>query len=182
VAAEPEMVAVDETEPVVEMAAEVEVAAEPEMAAVVETEMAAEVEVAAEPEPVVEMAAEPEMAAVVETEPVVETDPQAKTLDPAPIRIPAPPQADVIWPPAGPARLPSEAPAAPAIQPMLAFEPETPRRRPAPQSAFARRPVPRNMALMTATVPQIRDCANCQLPISVRARFCRRCGTSQVSA
>jgi hypothetical protein len=100
-----------------------------------------------------------------------------------PIPMPAPPLADVIWPPAGPPTLPSAPQSVPAVQPMLAFQPTAARRRPASPSAFAgRRPVPRNVALVAAPVPQIRDCGNCQLPISVRAHFCRRCGESQVSA
>jgi hypothetical protein len=108
-------------------------------------------------EPVAEPAAEPVAA---EAEPVM----------PPPVFRPLPPLGPIVPPP----------PPAPSMPvPRMEFElPDAP-----PAYVIAPTQVPQMRVLPTGLFdgpgPAIRPCAHCDLPVSAKARFCRRCGSAQ---
>lgn len=153
--------------------------------------------VVAEPEPI--LAAEPEPVLVAEAEPVVapelvvaaEPEPEPVAAEPAPepepepepeparparprmpiIRLPRPrrPQTELPLPPM------FDYPVAPQIHSERVnaahiAQPEFP--------AYASLPAP---ARVVAGPASVRPCHNCQLSVSAKARFCRRCGTAQAA-
>jgi hypothetical protein len=153
----------DDERPVEEMpaaaaAAGLAAAAEP-IAAEVAPIAAEAAPVAAEPEPV---AAAPEIFHTPEVPPV--------PVWPAPVFRPLEPMGRIVPPPP------------PALQvPRMEFD------LPLPPPAFliARQPMaPASLPVVPAGLfdgpaPAIRPCATCDLPVSAKARFCRRCGSSQ---
>ncbi|MEP7158629.1 MAG: hypothetical protein ABI797_04325 [Chloroflexota bacterium] len=160
---EPEPVLVAEAEPVAEpepepvLVAEAEPVAEPEP----EPVLVAEAEPVAEPEPV---AAEPT--------PLPEPGPTRPTLPRMPIiplprprrpesELPLPPMFDVTEPP----QIHVE-----RMHAAHVTEQEFP--------AYASLPAP---ARVVAGPASVRPCHNCQLSVSAKARFCRRCGTAQAA-
>jgi hypothetical protein len=172
------VVAVAETEPV--MMAEPAPAPEPEPEAVPVIAMAPEPE--PEAVPVVAMAPEPEPDAV----PVIAAAPEPAP-EPVIVAEPEPPSTPApLWPPVfrplepiGPIVPPP--PPAPANRPQITFDlPE-----PAPSFLFARQPTVQQHApmvpagLFDGPAPSIRPCPQCELPVSAKARFCRRCGSAQ---
>jgi hypothetical protein len=170
--AEPVPMAATEAEPVVATDAE-PIAATPEP--MVETmPMAAEaMPVAPEPEPV---AAAPEPVAA-EAEPVAQAPEIFYTPDVAPVPVwPAP-----VFRPLEPMG-PIVPPPPPALQvPRMEFDlPDPP-----PAFLLARQPMaPAALPVLPAGLfdgpsPAIRPCATCDLPVSAKARFCRRCGSPQ---
>ena len=126
------------------------------------------------PEPIVEP-----IAAAADAEPPSEPDglveapvvPARPEILPPPVYRPLPPLGPIMPPP----------PAAASAAPSIAFElPESP---PAfviapPQAQVLMRPsLP--AGLFDGPAPQIRPCHQCDLPVSAKARFCRRCGSAQ---
>lgn len=179
--AEPEPVAaaVAEPEPVVEPA--VEAVAAPALEPTPEPLAAATVP-AAGPDPVA--AAEPIAAS-----PIVDDIAQPTWTVPTPVDAPA------VQPPTGPATEAPALPAAATAEPAWPTQPQWPAQRPSPGLPFLDRPaVPTGGvdALWAAsdlevTAPAgskpstgVQPCISCGLSLSATARFCRRCGRSQV--
>jgi hypothetical protein len=130
------------------------------------------------------VAAEPVAAEPSYPEPVAAESPEPGTLIDAPV---VPPQPEVLpppvyrpLPPLGPI-VPPPPPAAASAPPRIDFDALE------PPPAFVIAP-PQAQVLMRPTLPaglfdgpspQIRPCHNCDLPVSAKARFCRRCGSAQ---
>ena len=162
---EPEPVAVAELEPepIAALEPEVFVAVEPEPepVAVAEPEVVSAPVVVAEPEP--------EPAPVV-VEPEPEPEPAREAPRPRLPILPVPPR-HVPQPALPP--LP-EFPIAPVIQ----FDRQ--QSQPAAQSSFPSYTyLPPPQAAAAISSPAVRPCRNCQLSLSARANFCRRCGSAQ---
>ena len=167
---EPLVAARAEPEPELEQVSEIEPKAEPAIAAALP-----------EPEPVV--VAEPEP----EPEPVAAEPLPEPVFEPLPVARPTPPRMPVL--PLPPPR-PADAPVMP-----LPTLPDYPV---APQIAFSAQPsfsastsaaasawdahmllaAPRELPAV-ALANGLRPCGNCQVTLSARAHFCRRCGTQQ---
>ena len=140
---------------------------------VVETEVVAEPEAVlleAEPQP------EPVAAAEPEPEPVAaEAAPQPEPPPPTAPRMPVLP----LPRPRSPSDLELPMPALPEYPnaPLIHFEPTPPAYASAPEPiAYAFMPPPPPRAIES---PGLQPCRNCELTLSARARFCRRCGTAQ---
>ena len=175
---EPVFLAPPEPEPEHQPVVASEAEAEPEPIVIVEPE--------AEPEPVVVAEPEPDLEAVVAAQ--AEAEPEPATVEPAPepATRPAPPRMPVL-------PLPRPRPANAPILPLPAL-PDYPV---APQIAFteqanaaastaAAEPLYEQHTLLAAPrraaqagAAGLRPCGNCQLSLSARAHFCRRCGTAQ---
>jgi len=154
------------------------VAAEPEPEPEVVVEPEPEPEVVAEPEP------EPEVVAVPEPEPA----PQVQMPPPAPLQVPPQPQVrpplpaqPQAPPPSQMPRLPLPQPGERQVRPSISFDAPPP---PAfvlnqPQRQYP--PASAHMPSMASAqaAPSVKSCRNCQLELSARAQFCRRCGTAQ---
>ncbi|HUG47752.1 MAG TPA: hypothetical protein VMP67_05000 [Candidatus Limnocylindria bacterium] len=193
--AEPEVVEADfqgDTEEEVRERAQAEAVAERERAqaeAVAEREPQPEAVAEREPQPEAVAEAEPQPEAVAEPEPqpeaVAEPEPQPERE----VRPAAPP---MPWPMPRPVQplppsSPGQAPFPPATAqhnvpggPSAALSTQLPMGAlpPSPSAASGLTGlVPPGVEL--ETTPQTRDCHNCQLPVSAKARFCRRCGSPQ---
>jgi hypothetical protein len=205
VAAEPEPIVDTEPEPEPIVVAEPEpepvVVAEPEPKPEPEPVVAVEPEPEPEPEPVVAVEPEPEPEPVVVAEPEPEPEPEpVVAVEPEPAVPPIPvwplPQPDqpivppvIPTPPTPPqvqlsATSPHVAPQAtppPTLPPASQLPPSQPPHPPvfraAASSPATRAPLPQG--LLDGPPPQTRECNSCQLPLSARSRFCRRCGTAQ---
>jgi hypothetical protein len=190
---EPEMEPVLAAEPEPELEPVLAAEPEPELGPVVAAEREPEMEpvLAAEPEPIAAeplvVAAEPEP----EMEPVLAADPEPEPIaaEPTPLPEPEParpalPRMPIIRMPPPKPRTEIELPLAPLIDipippPQIHFE-----KRPAAYAAVPEYP---SYALMPLAPPEapapgaVRPCRSCQLSLSAKARFCRRCGTSQAA-
>jgi hypothetical protein len=134
--------------------------------------------VEAEPEAVVATA--PEAAVMAEA-------PETPTVEPT---VPAQPDTPVAAPPVfrplepmGPILPPARPPIQPMPAPRMDFE------MPVPPPAYLLPRAPQQAApyqpsipagLFDGPAPAIKPCGECALPLSARARFCRRCGTPQI--
>ena len=124
---------------------------------------------------------EAESQLVAETERTVATEPVAPDMPTAP-ELPTPPVAPIFrpLPPMGPI-IPPPPPGPVAPLPRIEFElPDTP-----PAFLLARPPMAPVLrptlpvGLFDGPGPQVRACPSCDLPVSAKARFCRRCGSAQ---
>ena len=174
-------------EPVVVLAEPVVVAEpepEPVLAVIAEPEPEPVPAIAAEPEPVLAVVAAPELEPIA-AEPADESEPEPIAAEPEPEPEPTRPAQPrmPILPLPRPRRPESELPLPPIfdypVAPQIHFErmnaahiaqPEFP--------AYASLPVPAQVA---AASPSVRPSHNCQLSVSAKARFCRRCGSAQVA-
>ena len=156
---------------------------EPLEAVAAEVEALVVAEAEAEPEPLEAVGAEAEPQAVteVEVEPLVsatEVAPVWVTGDSTPAPAPTPVIPWVLEEPAGAASVEPAAP--PSVEtpsrPVMSFIPPTPGVTAAPAPGFA--PVAKQSQQPQQTAGT-RACLNCQLPVSARVRFCRRCGSPQ---
>jgi hypothetical protein len=167
--------------------------AEPQTSVVVAAEPEPEPEpviVAPEPEPQPLVAAEPEP----EAEPVVAAEPEpqpepvivAPEPEPQPISRPAVPRMPVLpLPPPRPVNEPLPLPVPPLtdypVAPQIAFSAQVnAAAKAAPVAGFE----PHMLLAPPPSVSRgeaagLRTCATCQLSLSTRAHFCRRCGTAQ---
>ncbi len=175
---EPEPVVMAEPEPVVMAQPEPEpvVMAEPEPVVMAEPEPEPEPVVMAEPEPVVmaEPEPEPEPVVMAEPEPVVMAEPEAEP-EPEPAPVPQPARTELPpfiglprWP-----RVEPELPQAPPVYVIASQQSEWP-----PTMPLAPLPI-HKPAVDESGVPPVRPCRQCNLPVSARAHFCRRCGSAQ---
>ncbi|MEP7361355.1 MAG: hypothetical protein ABI744_07235, partial [Chloroflexota bacterium] len=133
-----------------------------------------------EPEPVAVAEPEPEPVAVAEPEPepVAEPLPQRPTMPRMPV-LPLPPPRPANAPVIPLAPLPDY-----PITPQIAFSGQssvgTSAATPAPALEAHMLLAPPARELPAASLAAgLRPCANCQLTLSGRAHFCRRCGTQQ---
>jgi hypothetical protein len=201
-AAEPDAVA--DAEPVLvaepEVVAEADVATEPEVAVVAAAPILAEPAVAAEPmfiaEPEVVGAAEvAEVAAAAAATPPEPAPPVVDDVIKQPTwRMVAPDPTPSA--PTEPAQLPAAATAAPTSEPQWPTRPEMVGSTPAAGLPFLGRPATPTGGLEALWAASTRDlvsgptpdrpatgiqpCVSCGLSLSATARFCRRCGASQV--
>ena len=168
--AEPE--AATEPEPEPEPIFTVDPAPEPVAAAELEAEPEAAIEPEPEPEPIFTVDPAPEPVAVAEVEPEIDYQPES---------VPPPPPLSPLLPgnPFGSVRPVAPPPVPPRIEfevppPPPAFMIDRQRRAP-----LLPPPVPRAAMEAAQALPQTKHCSQCQLPLSARANFCRRCGSSQ---
>jgi hypothetical protein len=193
----PEMVAAPEPEPAPEMVAAP--VAEPEMVAAPEPEPAPEMVAAPEPEPAPEITfadmsfSEPEpdlqwdWVLALDSEPAgvpvaAEQDvPSEPIMPPALIELPPRPSPVVFRPLELTGTILPPPPPPPALAPRIEFDlPSAP-----PAFVIARQPDVNAMrpvvpvGMFDSPAPQVRPCPTCELPVSARARFCRRCGSAQ---
>ncbi|MEX2548508.1 MAG: hypothetical protein WD830_12100 [Chloroflexota bacterium] len=130
-----------------------------------------------EPEPEPAAAAAEEPAVVAAEEPVVvvaepEAPPAEPVPPPPPIFRPLQPLGHILppHPPAASAPIPRLEFDLPDIPPAFVIAPPRP-----PQASMPVLPV----GLFDGPGPTIRPCSNCELPVSAKAHFCRRCGSAQ---
>ncbi|CAN5625471.1 hypothetical protein BH23CHL6_BH23CHL6_01710 [soil metagenome] len=168
-----------EPQTVTEAEAEVEPVVVAETAAELEPPEAVEAE--AEPQAVTEAEAAPQAVTEAEVEPFLsatEVAPVWVTGDSMPAPTPTPVIPWVLEEPAGTASV--EPAATPAIEtpsrPVMSFIPPTPGVTAAPAPGLA--PVAK-LSQHPQQITGTRACLNCQLPVSARVRFCRRCGSPQ---
>ena len=121
----------------------------------------------AEEEPVAAIAAADDVVAVPPAEPVA-AEPEAVV--PPPVFRPLPPLGPIVPPP----------PPVPSM-PVPRMEFDLPDAPPAYVIAPVQPPQARVLptGLFDGPGPAIRPCAQCDLPVSAKARFCRRCGSAQ---
>jgi len=182
----PEPVYVAPPEPVYVAPPEPVYVAPPEPKPVYVPEPEAEPVYVAPPEPEPVFVAEPELEPVVVAEPEAVPEPVVVEPAPEPATRPAPPRMPVLpLPPPRPANAPIlPLPTLPdyPVAPQIAFNEQVS----AAASMAAAAPVYEQHSLL-APPPDashvgsagLRPCANCQLSLSARAHFCRRCGTAQ---
>ncbi len=101
--------------------------------------------------------------------PIVPAGPEAL---PPPVYRPLPPLGPILPPPPSPA----------GVSPRIEFDlleppPAFVIAAPQPAQALMRPTLP--AGLFDGPAPQIRPCHQCELPVSAKARFCRRCGSAQ---
>jgi hypothetical protein len=153
-----------------------------------------------EPEPMVAVPEPEPMVAEPEPEPepfVAEPEPSVAAPEPA-VAVPEPapkPPVTAPWPPVQPwpttqlprptplqmPRLPQPPPIDRPARPSISFD------SPPPPAFMANRQTPAYPTIGTPlqaappaqAAPTVKACRNCQLELSARARFCRRCGTAQ---
>jgi hypothetical protein len=176
---------VTQLEPLVAPRVETEPEAEPEPVVVAEPEPEPVIVAEPEPEPLIVAEPEPEPVIVAEPEPepliVAEPEPE-----PLPER-PTPPRMPVL--PLPPPR-PADAPVMPLpvvpdypVAPQIAFGSQSSvnasaaTAAPAFEAHMLLKPPPE--LRFETLVKGLRPCANCQLTLSPRAHFCRRCGSQQ---
>jgi hypothetical protein len=178
---EPIVVAEPEPEPEPVVAAEPEPEPEPVVVAEPEPEPEPEPVVAVEPEP----EPEPEPVVAVEPEPAVPPIPVWPLPQPdqpiVPPVIPTPPTPPQVQLSATSPHVAPQATPPPTLPPASQLPPSQPPHPPvfraAASSPATRAPLPQG--LLDGPPPQTRECNSCQLPLSARSRFCRRCGTAQ---
>ena len=172
-----------EVEP--EWVAAVDFEAAPEVAVEPELEVDFQLEPELEPEPIFTAEIQPEPVVIAEAQPAPEpvavaAEPEAE-IDYQPESVPLPPPLSPLQPsnPFGPVRPVWPPPVRPRIEfevppPPPAFMIDRQRRAP-----LLPPPVPRAAMEAAQALPQTKHCSQCQLPLSAKANFCRRCGSSQ---
>jgi hypothetical protein len=184
---EPEPVLVADLAPepaVAELAPEPIAVAEPAP----EAEPVAVAEPTPEAEPIAVAEPAPEAEPVAVAEPTPEAEPIVVEPAPEPATRPAPPRMPIL---PLPRPRPADAPMLPLptlpaypVAPQIAFSEQTS----ATASVAAAEPAYQQHSLLApppdtshVTSAGLRPCRNCELSLSARARFCRRCGTAQVN-